>query len=87
VQYSEDAFNRTWNHIFTKGFAIYTQWLNPGHNQEEYFDGLGLVNILLQNEAIVSIRDGRDGVDSLTHRVEEIRQYISGWALARGLVS
>jgi hypothetical protein len=48
---------------------------------------LGLTNILLQHDAVVSIRDGRNGDDKLTYRVEEIRQYIHGWAAARGLVS
>jgi hypothetical protein len=86
VQYSREAFDSTWNHIFADGFAIYGQWLNPGHDGKEYFDGLGLMNILLQNEATVCIRDGQDGSDMLTHRVEEIRQYVDGWASARGLV-
>jgi len=85
VQYGESSFTSTWKYIFEPGFAIYAQWLNPGHDGAEYFDGLGLANILLQNEATLSIRDGRAGGDLLTRRVEEIRQYIAGWALARGL--
>jgi hypothetical protein len=87
VQYIKNAYESTWEHIFAEGFAIYAQWLNPGHDEREYFDGLGLANILLQHEATLSIRDGRDGADLLTRRVEEIRQYINGWASARGLVS
>lgn len=46
VQYVEEAFESTWNHIFAEGFAIYAQWLNPGHDGEEHWDRLGLVNIL-----------------------------------------
>jgi hypothetical protein len=87
VQYSEGAFDSTWGYIFEKGFTIYGQWLNPGHDGKEYFDGLGLINVLLQNEATVCIRDGRDGSSILSQRVEEIRQYIHGWASARGLVN
>jgi hypothetical protein len=86
VQYSKEAFANTWDHIFAEGFAIYGQWLNPGHDGGEYFDGLGLINILLQNEATVCVRDGRDSSGALTRRVEEIRQFIDGWASARGLV-
>jgi len=86
VQYIKDAFESTWDHIITEGFAIYAQWLNPGHDGKEYFDGLGLTNILLQNEATLCIRDGRAGSGTLTSRVEEIRQFIDGWASARGLV-
>ena len=85
VQYVEEAFESTWNHIFSEGFAIYAQWLNPGHDNAENWDRLGLTNILLQHDAVLSIRDGRSGADRLTHRVEEIRQYVNGWASARGL--
>jgi hypothetical protein len=85
VQYIEGAFENTWSHVFDEGFQIYAQWLNPGHDGAEQWDGLGLVNILLQHDALVSIRDGREGAFRLSYRVEEIRQYIHGWASARGL--
>jgi hypothetical protein len=65
---------------------IYAQWLNPGHNGEEQWDGLGLINQLLQHDAVVSLRDGRTGAEKLRYRVEELRQFIHGWASARGLV-
>lgn len=87
VQYVEEAFESTWNHVFSEGFAIYAQWLNPGHDEREYWDGLGLTNILLHHDAVLSVRDGRSGADRLRHRVEEIRQYINGWASARGLAN
>jgi hypothetical protein len=86
VQYVEEAFDSTWNHIFAEKFAIYAQWLNPGHDDKEQWDRLGLTNILLQHDALISIRDGRAGADRLNFRVEEIRQFIDGWASARGLV-
>jgi hypothetical protein len=86
VQYTDDAFESTWNHIFQEGFAIYGQWLNPGHDGIGYFDRLGVSNILLQHDAVISIRDGRAGHERLQYRVEEIRQYVHGWAAARGLI-
>ncbi len=86
VQYVADSFENTWNYVFEESFALYAQWLNPGHDGIEYFDGLGLANILLQNEATVSVRDGRAGKEILYRRVEEIRQFIDGWVSARGLV-
>jgi hypothetical protein len=86
VQYTYEAFESTWHHIFNEDFAIYAQWLNPGHDGVEHFDRLGLVNILLERAAVISIRDGRAGADRLQYRVEEIRQYVHGWAAARGLV-
>ena len=87
VQYVEEAIERTWSHIFEEGFAIYAQWLNPGHDGTEHLDRLGLINVLLEHGAIFSIRDATDGSNKLTHRVEELRQYIGGWASARGLAT
>jgi hypothetical protein len=86
VQYVEEAFERTWEYTFAEGFSIYAQWLNPGHHGAETWDRLGLINRLLANGAVVSIRDGGDNDDKLHVRVEEIRQHIHGWAAARGLV-
>lgn len=86
VQYVQEAFERTWDYAFAEGFSIYAQWLNPGHHGTGTWDRFGLVNRLLANNAVVSIRDGRDNDDKLHARVEEIRQHIHGWAAARGLV-
>jgi hypothetical protein len=86
VQYVEEAFERTWDYAFSEGFSIYAQWLNPGHHGRETWDRLGLVNRLLAHNAVVSLRDGREDDTKLHARVEEIRQYIHGWAAARGLV-
>lgn len=86
VQYGEEAFERTWGYVFSEGFSIYAQWLNPGHHGGEAWDRLGLVNRLLAKNAVVSIRDGREEGARLHARVEEIRQYIHGWAAPRGLL-
>jgi hypothetical protein len=34
--------------------------INTGHDDREWWDGLELVDILLQHDGFVSIRDGRD---------------------------
>ncbi len=86
VQYKEDAFERTWDYVFQQPFCVFAQWLNPGHEGNENFDRLGLMNRLMAHGAVVSIRDGRDGRARLKSRVEEIRQFIHGWAAARGLI-
>lgn len=83
VQYSEDAFGRTWNYIADQGFEIFAQWLNPGYQQIEYRDSLGLVSRLLGRKSLMSLRSADTGSAS---RVDEIRQFIHGWALARNLV-
>lgn len=85
VQYTQGAFDRTWHYVFKERFLIYAQWLNPGHDGRENWDSLGMVNVLLQHDAVLSIRDGRKGKRHLNFRVEEIRQFIYGWAAARGL--
>ena len=86
VQYIEEAFRRTWNYVFDERFLIYVQWLNPGYRGEFEPDSIGLVDRLLCRNAIVSIRDGQDENAGLHRRVEELRQFIHGWASARGLV-
>jgi hypothetical protein len=86
VQYVEEAFERTWEYVFSEHFSIYAQWLNPGHHGTESFDRLGLVDRLLAHNAVVSIRDGREDNGRLHLRTEEIRNYIHGWSAARGLL-
>jgi hypothetical protein len=83
VQYTAEAFERTWDFVLDQGFRVYVQWLNPGYRADESYDHLGLVNRLLSDQAVVSIRDGRK---HLTERTEELRQFIHGWAAARSLV-
>jgi hypothetical protein len=86
VQYVEEAFARTWNYVFEQEFCIYAQWINPGHGGHENWDRLGLMNRLLAQRAVISVRDGRENQARLKKRVGEIRQYIHGWAAARGLL-
>lgn len=64
-------------------FEIFIQWLNPGHNDSgQYFDHLGLMPSLVAKRATFSIRDAKCAPKD---RVEEIRQFIFGWATARRL--
>ena len=85
VQYTWGAYESTWEYVFNQGFQIYAQWLNPGYDGGESFDHLGLMNILLSRRAVVTMRSGVKARWRLTSRVEEIRQFIDGWATARGL--
>lgn len=68
-----------------KGFQIYAHWLNPGWSDPSVaaFDQHGMMPWLLARDATVAIRDGH--VTPPTKRVEEIRQFVFGWAKARGL--
>jgi hypothetical protein len=83
VQY-RDGMRATFDYFFTRGYDVIVQWLNPGYSDESaYTDDLNAVDWLLSKGAVVAKRDGQNGVEI---RVEEIRQYILGWATYRDLV-
>ena len=85
TQYRADV-TQTFEFFRNNGYQIYTQWLNPGFhdpNSSPYFDYLGLVNFLLSNQALVCMRDGKVALDP---RVQEIREFIYGWAKYRNLI-
>ncbi|ATQ68904.1 MULTISPECIES: GTPase [Methylosinus] len=82
IQYTE-AVRKTLDYVVEEKFDLFVQWLNPGRNDVgESYDRLGLTPWLLGHSATVSIRDGK--VPPVA-RTEEIRQFIHGWAKARGL--
>jgi hypothetical protein len=82
IQYTETV-RRTLDFVTEEGFDIFVQWLNPGRNDAgENQDQLGLIPWLLGHGATVAIRDGQVPPGT---RTEEIRQFIHGWAKARGL--
>jgi hypothetical protein len=82
IQYTE-AVRKTLDYVVAEGFDIFVQWLNPGHNDVgDNYDRLGLMPWLLGHQAAVSMRSGKH---KPTSRTEEIRQFVYGWAKARGL--
>jgi hypothetical protein len=82
LQYIETV-RRTLDFVVEEGFDFFVQWLNPGcKDPGESWDKLGLVPWLLGHRATVSIRDGNVAPSP---RVEEIREFIHGWAKARAL--
>ncbi|WP_316219395.1 hypothetical protein [Bradyrhizobium sp. SZCCHNR2026] len=83
MQYTEDV-GKTIDYITKSSFDIFIQWLNPGYNDtDQYFDRLGLVNLLLAKSASLSMRNGKLAT---TDRVAEIREFIYGWAQFRNLI-
>ena len=84
MQYIESVKD-TFNYFVENEYTSYTQWLNPGYKdqKEVYFDSLGLVNWLLNEEHILSMRNGKI---NLKDRVQEIRDHIYGWAKNRNLI-
>jgi hypothetical protein len=84
AQYREDV-TETFDYFLAKGYEVFVQWLNPGHDDAEaYQDNLELQDYLLNKGATLQVRDGR--VDP-TPRVKELRQFIIGWAKYRDLVA
>jgi hypothetical protein len=83
TQYNANV-NATFNFFFANGYDVFVQWLNPGYGDvTSYQDALGLKDYLLNKGATLQVRDGN--VDPL-HRVQELRQFILGWAKYRDLV-
>jgi energy-coupling factor transporter ATP-binding protein EcfA2 len=82
IQYTE-AVRKTLDYVVGEDFDLFVQWLNPGRNDSgENYDQLGLMPWLLGHGATVAMRDGKAAPGP---RTEEIRQFIHGWAKAKGL--
>lgn len=83
MQYTEKVED-TINYAKEHGFLIYVQWLNEGYNDAgEYFDRLGLVNRILSIESVITKRSGKGNAVA---RVQELREFIYGWAKYRNLI-
>lgn len=83
MQYTEEVA-KTLDYVKEKGFDLYVHWLNPGYSdQGENWDRLGLVNRILDAPSALAIRSGKVNPAS---RVQEMREFIYGWAVYRGLI-
>jgi hypothetical protein len=83
IQYV-DKCRDTFTYVKENDFDLFVQWLNPGYNDPGvYFDHLGLIGVLLSDRATISMRDGKIATAG---RVQEIRQFIYGWAKYRKLL-
>lgn len=83
MQYRKDV-RGTLEYLVKSGFFLYIHWLNPGHRDPgECWDRLGLVNEILSVQSSLSIRDGRSDPAA---RVQEMREFIFGWASYRDLL-
>jgi hypothetical protein len=83
IQYTPDGLD-TIQFFHQHGYSLFIHWLNPGRSDPGLApDTLSLVKTALATQSMIGVRDGRAPVGS---RVEEIRQFIHGWADARGLL-
>ncbi len=87
MQYPNDKDDdlATLDHFIHRDFFIYAQWLNPGYENDadKIEDRLDLVGKILSAWSVFSVRDGKKDAAS---RVQEIREFIYGWAKYRDLV-
>jgi hypothetical protein len=80
VQYGADARD-TIDYFLANGFSIYAHWLNPGYGDDEAVAYTqGLVSYLLHSGAVLAIRDA---TGDPAERVQEIRDFVAGWASSR----
>ncbi len=83
IQYLAHA-TRTIDYFLRNRYSIYTQWLNPGFSDgRREPDSLGLTSYLLNRGGVVAVRNGRSRP---SRRVQELNDFIYGWARSRGLL-
>lgn len=83
MQYIDDVHD-TLDYFIENDFFLYMQWLNPGYSDPgENWDRLGLVNKILSVQSAFALRDGRINASD---RVQEMREFIYGWATYRNLI-
>ena len=85
MQYRVDV-TQTIDYFKERDYQILTHWLNPGFNDPNelpQFDTLGIFNYLIGIDSTVGIRNGK--ID-LSDRVQEIKEFIYGWAKYRNLI-
>ncbi|WP_430410282.1 hypothetical protein [Kordia sp.] len=85
MQYRKDV-TQTIDYFSDRDYQIYCHWLNPGYkddNQHFAPDILGIFKYLIDLNASVAIRNGKIDVNP---RVQELREYLYGWAKYRNLI-
>ncbi|KAF3889995.1 MULTISPECIES: hypothetical protein [Nostocales] len=86
MEYPNDAVGATIQYFIEHKYELFIHWLNPGYKDPEEYDDLSgfIPYILKQHNSLLGIRDGKT---DRTSRVNEIRNFIRGWASARGLIN
>ena len=77
---------KTFSYFVKNGFSLFIHWLNPGYsdnNDSPLFYNLGIINHILSLNSIVGVRNGKLDAEK---RIDEIKDYIYGWAKSRDLI-
>ncbi|MCH8903147.1 MAG: hypothetical protein IIA45_04460 [Bacteroidetes bacterium] len=85
VQYHPNAMN-TFNWFLEKEYEVFTQWINPSYRaRTNYTDELNIISQLqAANRTSIAQRIGNSS--NLNSRVNEVRNFLSGWVDGAGLV-
>lgn len=85
MQYRADV-TQTIQFFSDNNYLIFCHWLNPGYfdpNDKATPDDLELMKYLLSLNSIIGLRNGKSDI---ALRVDEIRDFIYGWASSRNLI-
>ncbi len=85
MQYAK-KLSQTLKHFVDGGYFMYIHWLNPGYNDKHdfplFFDS-DLVDYILSVPGMMGVRNAKGDA---AERVQEIRDFLYGWAAGRGLL-
>lgn len=84
-QYVEKAKNNL-KYFMNKDYFIFAQWLNPGYKDSDFIDdSLNFVDYIIfqKTDSLFGLRNGKVSAKS---RVQEIKDFIYGWAKSRNLL-
>jgi hypothetical protein len=85
LQYAPKLSN-TLRHFVDKGYMMYLHWLNPGYKEPHdlplFYDS-DLVDYILSVPSMLGVRNGKHKAEE---RVNEIRDFIYGWAKSHNLI-
>lgn len=85
MQYRQDV-TKTIDYFSGNGYDLFVQWLNPGRSDTtKAQDSLSVIGHLLDAGATVQVRSGQ--TNDARPRINEIRNFIYGWAHPRNLVT
>lgn len=83
MQYTEDVIE-TIEWFVNNDYFLFIHWLNLGYKDEETIDdSLDLIPTILSYDSLLGIRNGKISVEN---RVQEMRDFVYGWANSRGLI-
>jgi hypothetical protein len=85
LQYTKEVLD-TIDYFISHDYFLYIHWLNPGFKEEvepPLFYSIGIINRLLANNSVVGVRNAKINIDT---RIQELRDFIYGWAKSRGQI-